>query len=400
MFIFHPRDTRPLRLITSFFSAFSNEVRTLQTEPAVTETLMTTYSNFSEKKFIDKVKIKVRGGNGGRGCVTYYRDRIIRSGAPDGGSGGNGGDLCFKAATGLSDLHIMKRTMIEGNNGKAGARGKRDGKNGKTLYCSVPVGTLVWEIMVDKKVKTKEEKIVKKDFHKRLLKDLDIDGKSVVVARGGVGGRGNAKTRCLKVIEAGKLGEIKDILLELKCIADVGLVGLPNVGKSSILASVSRSLPKIANYPFTTLSPLVGKIKFIDDFEFTMADLPGIIEDAHKNKGLGLDFLRHIERTKVFLYVLDVAGDLNEDLKKNFDILINEIKCYKKEFLNRPSIVAVNKCDIEKNAEERFKNFQKECGFPSFMISAKHGFGLGDMIIELRKMVEANQKTSEKMEMK
>jgi GTP-binding protein len=166
----------------------------------------------------------------------------------------------------------------------------------------------------------------------------------------------------------GKQGEIKDILLEMKCLADVGLVGLPNVGKSSILASVSRSLPKIANYPFTTLNPLVGKIRFIDDFEFTMADLPGIIEDAHKNKGLGLDFLRHIERTKVFLYVLDVAGEENEDLKKNLDILINEIKCYKKEFLDRPSIVAVNKCDLETNAEERFSKLQKECKFPCFLI--------------------------------
>ena len=395
MFAFRSKISKPLFSKMLYrFTPESHETLPF-TDPAVTETLMSSYSNYSEKKFIDKVKIKVKGGNGGRGCVTYYRDRVVRAGAPDGGAGGNGGSLYMKATSGLSDLHIVKKTMLEGNNGKAGGRAKRDGKNGKDLHCSVPVGTLVWEIMVDKKVKTKEEKVVKKDFHKRLLKDLDAEGASVLVARGGVGGRGNFKTRGLKVAEAGKPGETKDILLELKCIADIGLVGLPNVGKSSLLASVSRSLPRIANYPFTTLSPLVGKIRFIDGFDFTMADIPGIIEDAHKDKGLGLDFLRHIERTKVFLYVLDVAGEENEDLKKNLDILIHEIKCYKKEFLNRPSLVAVNKCDLEPKAEERFAKFQKECEFPSFLISAKHGFGLGEMIVEMRKMIE-NQKIEEK----
>ena len=298
--------------------------------------------------------------------MSYHRDRITKSGAPDGGSGGSGGDLHFRASPFLSDLHVMRKALVEGNNGKSASRAKRDGMNGKPIYLNVPVGTLVWEVLYDKKINTKEENIVKNEYQKRLLKDLDQDGKSVLVVKGGVGGRGNANHRGLKVAESGTPGEIKDVILEMKSIADIGLVGLPNVGKSSILASVSRSLPKIANYPFTTLNPLIGKIRFIDNFVFTMADIPGIIEDAHKNKGLGLEFLRHIERTKVFVYVLDVAGEENKILKKHLDILVNEVKCYKKDFMNRPSIVVVNKCDLEPEAEARFLALQKECEFPCF----------------------------------
>lgn len=383
--------------IPKFIFSFSSS--TPLVEPAITESLMSTYSNFSEKRFIDKVKLKVKGGNGGRGCVSYYRDRVVRSGAPDGGSGGTGGDLYFQACSSLSDLHVIKRTIIEGNNGKPASGRKKDGKNGNPIYCNVPVGTLVWEIIVDKKINSKVENIVKKDFHKKLLNDLDIEGKTVLVARGGNGGRGNAHHRGIKVAEHGQEGQIKNILLELKSIADVGLVGLPNVGKSSILASVSRSLPKIANYPFTTLSPLVGKINFIDNFEFTIADIPGIIEDAHKNKGLGLDFLRHIERTKVFIYVLDVAGEENKNLKTNLDVLMNELCCYKKEFLQRPSIVVVNKCDLEQESEERLEELQKNCKFPCFLISAKHSYGLGSMIVQLRKLVEEIKKKDEKIDL-
>lgn len=377
-----------LRISKGLSTSSNNNNFSPLTEPAVTETLMSNYSNFSEKRFIDKLKVKVKAGRGGNGCVSFYRDRVVRAGAPDGGCGGKGGDLYLRASSSLNDLHVIKKTLLEGNNGKSAGGGKRDGKHGKDIYYNVPTGTLVYEILSDKKIILKEERILKHDYHKRLVKDLDQEGKSVLIAKGGAGGKGNARFRGLKVAESGKIGECKEIYLELKSIADVGLVGLPNVGKSSILASVSRSLPRIANYPFTTLSPLVGKIRFIDDFEFTMADIPGIIEDAHKNKGLGLEFLRHIERTKVFVYVLDVCGEENEDLFTKLSILRNEVYCYKKNFQGKPSIVVVNKCDLEADAEKRFVNLKEKCDKPCFLISAKHGFGIGEMLVKLRSLVE------------
>ena len=267
----------------------------------VTESLMKEYTNFRERNFVDRLKLVIKAGNGGRGCVTYYRDRKVRTGAPDGGSGGRGGNVYFRAINKIYDLNHLKKPTYEGNNGKPGMKSKKDGKDGGDMKLSVPVGTIVYNI----KEVTEDNKLIKD-----IISDLDFEGKEALVAKGGVGGKGNANNIGIKDPEPGGLGEVRNIYLELKCIADVGLVGFPNAGKSTFLASVTRALPKIAEYPFTTLNPMIGKVQFIDGNSFTIADIPGIIEDAHKNKGLGLDFLRHIERTRVYIYIY-VIIDVN-----------------------------------------------------------------------------------------
>ncbi|KAL4495012.1 hypothetical protein ABPG72_015712 [Tetrahymena utriculariae] len=353
----------------------------------VTTSVMSNYTNFRERKFVDQVKVKFQAGNGGNGCVSHFRDRNVLTGAPDGGDGGKGGDILLKASHHFTDLHIFKGKPIFGNNGKSGGGLGKFGKDGGDLHISVPVGTLIYEILSESQ-SINQAGIRKIQYNKKFLTDLDEEGKEILIVKGGKGGRGNQNHRSIREQEKGSLGQVKEIFMELKCIADCGLVGFPNAGKSTFLASVSRSLPKIANYPFTTLTPLVGKVKFVDNSAFTIADIPGIIEESHQNKGLGLEFLRHIERTHVLIFMLDISGSHNEQPWKNFEILKNELLQYRSDFLDKPYILVANKTDIEPDSQRRVKELEQRVGKKVFEISAKHGLGIGEVILELRRILQ------------
>ncbi|CAD8078379.1 unnamed protein product [Paramecium sonneborni] len=322
-------------------------------------TILKSTASFNERHFVDKMKIKVKAGDGGKGCVCYYRDRIVVTGAPDGGDGGKGGDIYLKASEQIYDLSILRKPHIIGNNGKQGMKLKCNGKTGSDIKVSVPMGTLVFEI--------------KSDDTKELIGDLDENNKECLVAKGGSGGKGNARNIGIREVQLGQQGQEKDIFLEVKTLADIGLVGFPNAGKSTLLAAASRALPKIADYPFTTLNPMVGKVRFVDNMEMTIADIPGLIEDAHNDKGLGHEFLRHIERCRLLLYVLDgQAGNVEEQLQ----ILKNEIKEYNQEILQKPYIVCINKADLIKE------------DYDYIMISAKHCQNVGQLLLKCKDQIE------------
>ena len=353
-------------------------------------------SNFHERNFADKRKVKVIGGKGGNGCISFYRDRVVRSGAPEGGDGGKGGDFYFRASRRLQDLRVIKRLEFKGNDGKNGRAGNMMGKDGADIYYNVPIGTLVWQLRTKKKkINLKDEKgnlveqVVPVEIGKKLIADLDVEGKAVLVAKGGAAGRGNGLHPGITQIEYGKPGEVVDVLLELKSLADIGFVGFPNAGKSTLLACLTRAFPKIAPYPFTTLSPTVGKIRFLDDFEMTLADIPGLIEGSYENKGLGHDFLRHIERTSVLVYILDAT---DEDLVGTYRILQKELENYPSGSLaTKRSIVVCNKIDIEENWEFKVKFLSNSIGHEVIAISGKHSIGLEKLVTKLRELVLAEK---------
>ena len=348
--------------------------------------------NFRERTFRDRVKLKVVAGKGGNGCVSYYRDRVVVSGAPDGGDGGRGGSFYFKATAYHQDLRIIKSPEFHGNDGKSGMRGNRDGRDGSDIHYAVPLGTLVWELKTIKKKDKDTEKDATTEINKKLLADLDEEGKMFMVAKGGIGGKGNGKHRGLKDPEKGTLGQDKKILLELKCLADIGLVGYPNAGKSTILATLTRAFPKIAPYPFTTLLPTVGKIKFIDEFMMTVADIPGLIEGSHQNKGLGHEFLRHIERTKVLLYVLDISSP---DPYKEYLVLKQELDMYSEDFANKPFLVICNKTDLDNEGTKKVNDLSHELKTDVIGISAKYSLGLDQLVVRLREIVEGCRKNEQ-----
>ena len=251
--------------------------------------------------FIDHAKIHVKGGNGGSGCVSFRREKHVPKGGPDGGDGGKGGDVVVQAASQLSTLLDFRyRPNFKAERATHGKGSDKHGKGGKDLIVKVPLGTIIKE-------------------NEEIIADLVEEGQSVIVAKGGRGGRGNARfvsstTQAPRDWEPGEFGEEKILELELKLIADVGLVGLPNAGKSTLISKLSAARPKIADYPFTTLKPNLGIVKYRDTGTFVVADIPGIIEGAHYGKGLGLEFLRHIERTKLLLILVDCTSeDLNQE---------------------------------------------------------------------------------------
>jgi len=368
-------------------------------EPFVTQDFM---EDFEDANFVDRYKVKVFAGKGGNGSFTFYRDRIQRTGAPDGGDGGDGGSFHFRALTNFKDFAFMKKPEMHGNDGKNGRRSKQNGKEGSPIYYPVPVGTLVWELKtVDKrldretrqKMSAESRDLRYKAVKKRLLADLDVAGKSVLVAQGGKGGRGNGYHRGMMYAEKGKSGEEVNIMLELKCLADIGLVGYPNAGKSTVLATLTRAFPKIASYPFTTLQPLVGKIEFIDEFEMTMADIPGLIEGSHENKGLGHDFLRHIERTKLLMFVMDIT---EKDLVYEFNTLKRELELYGDNiFKGKPFLVVLNKVDLITDSEEVIKDLSEKLGCEVIGISAKYSIGLDKVVVKLREIVEEFRRKQE-----
>lgn len=284
--------------------------------------------------FVDKAEIIVSSGKGGNGAVTFRREPYVPDGGPDGGDGGDGGDVIIAADNNLRTLMDLKyKRKYKAENGSDGMRRKKYGKKGKNLIIKVPLGTMV----IDKDTGL-------------LIKDLNSIDDFVVVAKGGKGGKGNvhfkSSTRqAPNFAESGELAQEREIILELKLISDVGLVGLPNVGKSTILSVATSARPKIANYHFTTIDPNLGIVDFVDN-SFVLADIAGIIEGAHKGQGLGLTFLKHIERTKILIHVVDAAGSEGSTPLKDYRIINNELKQYDDKLEKKVKIIAANKIDL------------------------------------------------------
>ncbi|MBT1280410.1 GTPase ObgE [Thermoanaerobacter sp. CM-CNRG TB177] len=320
--------------------------------------------------FIDTARIYIKAGDGGNGVISFRREKYVAYGGPDGGDGGKGGDVIFIAEPNLStllDFKYKKRYIAQ--NGENGRGKNQYGKNGEDLYIKVPVGTLIIN-----------------DETGEIIADLVKPNQKAIVLRGGRGGRGNAKfaTSTLKTprfAESGEKGKEMWVRLELKLLADVGLIGFPNAGKSTLLASCTRARPKIANYPFTTLTPNLGVVEYKGK-SFVMADIPGLIEGAHRGEGLGHDFLRHIERTKMLIHVVDVSASEGRDPIEDFEKINEELKLYSERLLTLPQIVAANKIDIQ-SGKENYPAFEKEIkkrGYEVYPISALTKEGIDKLL--------------------
>ncbi len=298
--------------------------------------------------FIDKVKIYIKSGNGGNGSASLHTEKYVANGGPDGGDGGKGGDIIFEATSSENTLNLFHfQKHFRAGNGENGGKKNCYGKQGEDLVVKVPVGTVV---------KTMDGQVIADMFH---------DGQREVILKGGKGGRGNrhfanSRRQSPSFAEHGVKTEEYEVILELKTIADVGLVGFPNVGKSTLLSVVSSARPKIANYHFTTLSPNLGVVSFYDQ-TFVMADIPGLIEGASEGAGLGHSFLRHIERTRILVHVVDISGSEDRDPIDDFNLINNEIYSYDEALRDLPMIVVANKMDMP-NADENLKAFQKKFG--------------------------------------
>ena len=309
--------------------------------------------------FVDKAKIFIKAGDGGDGAISFHREKYVAAGGPDGGDGGKGGDIVFVADKSLSNLIDFKyKKKYEAGKGENGSKKNRSGKNAQDLIIKVPFGTVV------------------KDLDSgRILADIS-DDKPVVIAKGGKGGRGNAHfataTRQIpKFAKPGFKGDSYNVQLELKLIADVGLVGFPNVGKSTLVSVVSAAKPKIANYHFTTLTPVLGVVSMGDSESFIMADIPGLIEGASEGVGLGHEFLRHVERCRLIVHMVDVSGVEGRDPKEDFMSINKELFNFSEELSRVPQIVAGNKCDMASDEQiDEFKSFVEDKGYVFVPISA------------------------------
>jgi|DewCreStandDraft_5_1066085.scaffolds.fasta_scaffold00068_100 GTP-binding protein len=319
--------------------------------------------------FVDKALIYVKGGNGGRGCVSFHREKFRPRGGPDGGDGGRGGDVILVADEGLQTLlDFQYRRHFRAKNGGHGQGNNRHGRDGEDLMIRVPVGT-----------------IVRDQATGAVIADLAVHGQRVVVARGGRGGRGNARfatsTRQAPTFaEPGEEGEERWIELELRLLADVGLVGMPNAGKSTLLSKVSSARPKIADYPFTTVHPHLGVVTREDGRRLVMADIPGLIEGAHRGAGMGHEFLRHIQRTRILVHVLDLATE--RDPLADFATVNRELELYDPPLTSRPMVVALNKVDLpEARARvEGVRSALEARGYRCFPISALTGEGVPSLV--------------------
>ncbi|MBR2674740.1 MAG: GTPase ObgE [Mogibacterium sp.] len=328
--------------------------------------------------FVDRAEITVISGKGGNGAVTFRRDPYVPDGGPDGGDGGNGGSVILVADKNLRTLMDLKyKRKYQAENGNDGMKRKRYGAKGKDLEIKVPIGTMI---------------IDKETGH--LMKDLIEDGDSVIVAKGGRGGRGNVHYKSSirqapNFAEAGAPAKERQIILELKLIADVGLLGFPNVGKSTLLSVCTNSKPKIAAYHFTTIDPNLGVV-YLHDNSFVMADIAGIIEGASQGAGLGFKFLKHIERTKVLIHVVDISGSEGRDPIEDYKKIIAELEQFDSSLLKKPQIIAANKCDIIFNEEkaQEFMEFMAKEGSKVFKISAATGEGVQELLNEALYQIE------------
>lgn len=319
--------------------------------------------------FVDKAKIKIKAGNGGDGAVSFHREKYVASGGPDGGNGGKGGDVVFIADDNFSSLIDFRyKRKYTAENGQNGGSNRCTGKSAPDLVIRVPRGTII------------------RDAHSgRIMADISTD-EPKILARGGIGGKGNCNfatsTRQIpRFAKPGFPGEEFEITLELKLIADVGLVGFPNVGKSTLISVVSAAKPKIANYHFTTLTPVLGVVSISEERSFVMADIPGLIEGASGGIGLGHEFLRHVERCRLIVHVVDVSGIEGRDAIEDFEIINDELRNFSEELAECPQIVAANKCDLASEEQiTRLENYVTDKGFQFFRISAATTEGTKELI--------------------
>lgn len=332
-------------------------------------------------KFIDFARIHVKAGDGGAGVVSFRREKFVPKGGPDGGNGGRGGSIILQANPHLNTLlDFQFKKHFRAPRGEHGLGANKTGKSGEDILLRVPVGTVIRD------VSTGEQ-----------LGDLSQPDATIVVARGGMGGRGNAEfatstNQAPRDYEVGEPGEEREIELELKLLADVGLVGLPNAGKSTLISVISAAKPKIADYPFTTLVPNLGIVGVGDGSSFVVADIPGLIEGAHEGKGLGIQFLRHIERTKVLVFLLDSTS---EDIKQDFKVLQKELKLFNKDLLKKPAVIAVTKIDA---LDEKMMAAVRKVKLGSaavYYISSVARTGIQDLVEEMWEHVSADRQPVE-----
>ena len=321
--------------------------------------------------FIDKAKIFVKAGNGGNGAVSFRREKYVPAGGPDGGDGGRGASVIFEVDNDLRTLMDFKyQRKYVATPGGDGSKKRQAGKNGEDLVLKVPAGT-----------------IIRDEATGKIIADLKEEGERAVVARGGRGEKGNqhfanAVRQAPNFAKSGTDGEERWVILELKMIADVGLLGFPNVGKSTFLSVVTAAKPKIANYHFTTLTPNLGVVKTKYGDSFVLADIPGLIEGAAEGVGLGHDFLRHVERTKVLIHIVDISGLEGRNALEDFDAINDELKLYNEKLSTRPQVVVANKIDIleDESVYEEFKNTLEDRGYKVFKMSAATREGIDDVI--------------------
>jgi GTP-binding protein len=330
--------------------------------------------------FVDEAKIKVKAGDGGNGCVSFRREKYVPKGGPDGGDGGKGGDAVFFADPNLNTLiDFSGRHNWYAQGGQAGSSNNKSGSKGEDLIIKVPPGTLIYDTDID-----------------LLLKDLDEPGMKVCICLGGKGGKGN-KTFATSVYqtpryaEPGTPGQERNLRLELKLIADVGLVGMPNAGKSTLISRCSAARPKIAAYPFTTLEPILGIVKLTGERRIVMADLPGLIEGAHEGTGLGFEFLRHIERTRIIVHILDIMPADGSDPVKNYKQIRKELEKYSELLAKKKEVIIANKIDLDPEGKI-VKKLRKRLSHRIYPISAVTGEGIKDLCETLWKKVQSAKK--------
>jgi GTP-binding protein len=325
--------------------------------------------------FIDEVLITVRSGDGGKGCVSFRREKFIPKGGPDGGDGGKGGSVFFRATERLATLIDFKyRRLFRARNGEPGKGKSQTGKNGKDIRIEVPIGTLLYD------EETGQE-----------IADLVHDGQEVLVLEGGQGGRGNqhfatSTNRAPRMAQPGIPGKEKRLRLSLKSLADIGLIGLPNAGKSTLLSRLTTAKPKIADYPFTTLTPNLGVMTLAEDKTLTVADIPGLVEGAGEGKGLGHRFLKHIERTRLLLHVMDVTYSPAQSLLEDFLVVRKELGDYHVNVATKDQIAVINKIDLysmQHRDVRKLKEALKNLGIESYPVSALTGEGIEDLKIAL-----------------
>ncbi len=338
-------------------------------------------------KFIDEAIIMVRSGNGGPGCVSFRRERFIERGGPDGGDGGNGGSIIFKADPSKRTLFDFRRQkIIKAENGQPGQGQKKHGRNGKNKILYVPCGTIITNINTNE-----------------IIADLKKPEEECIVAKGGIGGRGNKRfasstNRAPRFAQPGMPGEEFELKLELKLLADVGLVGLPNAGKSTLISYISSARPKIADYPFTTLTPCLGMVTPDFGEPFAVADIPGLIQGAHNGTGLGTQFLKHIERTGILVHIIDISVIKTNSPLDSFNLINNELAKYSDNLAKKEQIIVLNKIDLT-DTEEKIKAFkdaynnQNTCTDNKseiLTVSAATGKGIKHLIATLAQKIKKN----------
>ncbi len=331
-------------------------------------------------KFVDSASVMVEAGNGGRGCLSFRREKYIPDGGPDGGDGGDGGSIFFRGQEGLNTLSEFRyNRLYRAKNGLPGEGSDRRGKSAVDMYVEVPLGTKIIDLSTDE-----------------IIGEITLHEQSILVAKGGFHGLGNARfkssiNRAPRQTSPGTPGEVREIGLELNVMADVGLLGMPNAGKSSLIRQISGARPKVADYPFTTLHPNLGVVKAGNN-HFVMADIPGLLEKASEGVGLGFEFLKHLSRAKALLHVVDILPANGSDPASNYLTIESELKKFDDELFEKPRLVAINKIDLiqEDQRDKVIKDFLKKVKYKgeSFKISALNGMGCKSLIFGLYDLIE------------